>query len=300
MNTLRNMGLFLIFSVLTTLAQTSLIWDPGTSQTGTEVFVNSDMSAGLHLFEITTTNSANNVGFWRTVLNVESGEADLYISTSAAITTNSYTEKSDTSGSDWIVRSLSPGQTWYLLVDSAANSDWRLFAGDMHVKELTWDPGSAQSGTEVYSHPNTREGSYLFRITTTNTPASLGYWRAVLDLSGGNADLFTDPDANISPNNYQYKSDQTGSDTIVQALTAGQEKYILVDAQEGASWSLFAGDIHLTELTWDPGTTGAGTEVFNNLNTDGGHTILKSQRSSRTLRHGAQRSMFFPVTPPFI
>ncbi|QBG47147.1 hypothetical protein EGM51_06950 [Verrucomicrobia bacterium S94] len=143
------------------------------------------------------------------------------------------------------------------------------------MKELTWDPGSTQSGTEVYTHTDTREDSYLFRITTANTPANQGFWRTVLNVSAGNADLYTDAAANVSPDNREYESELAGSDTIIQPLTAGQEKFILVEAEEGASWSLFAGDIHLTELTWDPGLADAGTEVFNNLNTDGGVYYFK-------------------------
>ncbi|RKX37179.1 MAG: hypothetical protein DRP64_17585, partial [Verrucomicrobia bacterium] len=256
-------------------AQTNLTWDPGIAQTGTVAFVNSNTNAGLHLFEITTTNTAASVGYWRTVLNVASGEADLYISTSAGITTNSYVQKSDSPGSDRVVRSLSAGQTWYLLVAAESNSTWSIFAGDMHVKDLVWDPGTAQSGTEVYTHPNTDEDSYLFRITTTNTASSLGFWRTVLNVAGANADLYTDPLANVATNDYQYRAEQAASDTIVQSLTAGQTKYILVEAQAGASWSIFAGDIHLTELTWDPGSADAGSEVFTNLNTDGGAYYFK-------------------------
>jgi hypothetical protein len=251
-------------------AQTNLAWDPGIAQAGTEIYVNSDTNAGSYLFSITTTNTANNVGYWRSVLTVTSGEADLFISTSPAVATNYYTQKSDTTGNDRLVTYLSPGQTWYILVESEANSAWTLFAGNMHVQDLTWDPGSAQSGTEVYTNLVTSEGSYLFRIVTENTVNNAGFWRTVLNLAAGDANLYTYTGANISDTVYSYRSEQTGSDTIVQTLTAGQTRYILVEAEEGASWSLFSGDIHLTELTWDPGSADAGSEVFNNANTDGG------------------------------
>ncbi|WP_372794583.1 hypothetical protein [Pontiella sp.] len=269
-----SMQLFLLLTV-TVHAQIPLTWDPGTAQAGTEVYSNTDTNAGSYLFTVTTTSTVNNVGYWRSVLTVTGGEADLYISTSPSITTNSYSQKSDTVGNDRITRAFTAGQTWYILVESDANSTWNLFAGDMHVQDLTWDPGTAQSGTEVYTNPGTAEGNYLFRIVTQDTPNNAGYWRTVLNLTAGEADLYTDPNANVAPNDYQYRSEQTGSDTIVQSLSVGQTKYILVEAEEGAAWSLFAGDIKMNTLTWDPGTADTGTAVFNNLNTDGGAYYFK-------------------------
>ncbi|QBG47148.1 hypothetical protein EGM51_06955 [Verrucomicrobia bacterium S94] len=99
--------------------QIPLAWDSGVSQTGTAVYVNSNPYAGLYLFEVTTASSAGTTGFWRSVLNVESGEADLFISTSPSVTTNNYVEKSDTVGSERIIRSLPgglrPGICWFAL-----------------------------------------------------------------------------------------------------------------------------------------------------------------------------------------
>lgn len=258
-----------------TMGQTPLGWDPGSNQSGTAVYTNSNPSAGNYLFTITTTNTANNVGYWRSVLSVTSGEADLYISTSPSVATNNYSQKSDTTGSDRLVASLSSGQIWYILVRSDANSVWSLFAGDMHVKNLTWDPGTTQSGTAVYSNPGTAEGSYLFRIVTANTTNNAGFWRTVLNLTAGEAHLYTYTAANVASNTYSFRSEQTGSDTIVQSLTAGQTKYILVEAEENAAWSLFAGDMKMNTLAWDPGTADAGTAVFTNLNTDGGAYYFK-------------------------
>ncbi|MDZ8117486.1 BACON domain-containing protein [Pontiella agarivorans] len=267
--------LFMLFTVFSVQAQTPLTWDPGTAQSGTEIYSNTDTNAGSYLFTITTTSTVNNVGYWRSVLTVTSGEADLYMSTSPSVTTNYYSQKSDTVSNDRITRALSGVQTWYILVESEAHSTWSLFAGDMHVHDLTWDPGTAQSGTEVYTNPGTAEGSYLFRIVTQDTPNNAGLWRTVLNLTAGEADLYTDPNANIAPNEYQYRSEAAGSDTIVQSLSAGQTRYILVEAEEGAAWSLFSGDIKMNTLAWDPGTADTGTAVFNNLNTDGGAYYFK-------------------------
>lgn len=259
----------------TTWAQTNLTWDPGTTQFGTEAYTNPVTDAGSYLFEITTTNTAGNVGYWRTVLTVTSGEADLYISTSPSVSPISNINKSDTTGNDRITTSLTAGQTWYLLVEAEAGAEWSIFAGDMHVQDLTWDHGTSQSGTEVITNPGTQEGSYLFRVVTESTTNDVGMWRTVLNCTSGNADLYIDPDPNVATNNYQYYSNDAGSDTIVQTLSAGQTRYILVEAEEGAAWSIFAGDIFMTELTWDPGTADAGTEVFTNLNTDGGAYYFK-------------------------
>jgi len=58
--------------------ETVLSWDPGTSQIGTAVVVTNSPVAGNY-YKVTTQVTSNSLGCWRTVLNVSSGEADLYL-----------------------------------------------------------------------------------------------------------------------------------------------------------------------------------------------------------------------------
>ena len=46
------------------------------------------------------------------------------------------------------------------------------------VTELTWDPGSTNTGTQVYTHPNNAAGQYDFHIATESSIQ--GGWRTAL------------------------------------------------------------------------------------------------------------------------
>ena len=99
-----------LFAVNPVKGQTNLTWDPGTARSGTEIFTNTSTSAGSYLFSITTTNTANNVGFWRTVLTVNTGaDADLYMSQSSNVTSSTSTHKSEDPGDDTITQPLTAG-----------------------------------------------------------------------------------------------------------------------------------------------------------------------------------------------
>ncbi|MDF7800674.1 BACON domain-containing protein [Pontiellaceae bacterium B1224] len=265
--------LIMLFTGHSVLAQTNLIWDQGISQSGTEIYSNTDANAGSYLFSITTTNTANNVGFWRTVLNVTSGEANLYISTNAMISTSNFMEKSENPGHDTIIQPLTAGETWYVLVESEANSTWNLFAGDLHVQNLTWDPGNERLGTEVLTNSITEPGSYLYKITTPAGAYNL--WRTVLRVESGEADLYMKQSVNVSDSSYTLKSEDPGHDTITQSFSAGQTWYILVEADANTQWSLFAGDLHVVNLSWDPGAEQMGTLGFTNTFTEAGSYLFK-------------------------
>jgi len=263
--------LFLLLACQNAKAQINLNWDPGTAQLGTEVYTNSSAAAGSYFFEVTT--QAGPPELWRTVLIVDSGEADIYMSQNSGVATNLYTYKSETPKGDTISQSLSVGQTWHILIVAEAGAQWRLFAGAAHVEVLTWDPGTAQLGTAAFTNPITAEGRYLFEVTTQADP--LAFWRAVLKVDAEEADLYISPNITVATDNYNLKSDTPGSDTIVRGLTAGEKWYLLVEAEAGAQWSLFAGDIHMVDMTWDPGTADAGTEVQVNPDTVGGAYYYK-------------------------
>ena len=57
---------------------TTLTWDPGTTDAGTQVFTNQSLTGGDYYFAITSQNTADQV--WRTALNVKTNEADVYMS----------------------------------------------------------------------------------------------------------------------------------------------------------------------------------------------------------------------------
>ncbi|MCK4564729.1 MAG: hypothetical protein KAU94_08655, partial [Verrucomicrobia bacterium] len=235
-------------------AQTNLIWDPGTTQSGTEIFTNSSTAAGSYLFSITTQTTPASAGYWRSVLKVESGEADLYVSQNIGVATNYHTYRSEQTGSDSIMQVLSAGQTWYILVEAEEGAEWSLFAGDIHLTELVWDPGTADAGTEVFTNLNTDGGAYYFKITT-ELP-DLAAWRTALDVVGGEADLYIKQNAlpyiNSGGQSFTDSSTYVGDDGFTRYLSntsgAGQAWYILVLAEAESTWNLLSGDVYAEDL----------------------------------------------------
>jgi len=127
---------------------------------------------------------------------------------------------------------------------------------------LTYDPGDSQAGTQVYTHPNANAGAYTFSVVI---PAgSVEGVRFRLNVAAGDANLYVRQGAVPTTSSYNYASTFAGSDLIGLSpgqYSAGQTWYILVHVPAGATWTLLAGDAALT-LTWDPGTTSAGTAVY--------------------------------------
>ena len=119
-------------------------------------------------------------------------------------------------------------------------SDWQ-----PTIRELTWDPGTADAGTQVLSNTSTRAGRHYFHINTQAT--DIGAWRTRLTVATGEADLYlslTTIPQSTSGIAANRKSERTGSDGLVlrsDEFAAGQDWYLLVNATAGAQWSLFSG-----------------------------------------------------------
>jgi hypothetical protein len=117
------------------------------------------------------------------------------------------------------------------------------------IVNLTWDPGTADAGTAVFSNINTRAGRHYFRVLTQGT--DIGAWRTRLTVAGGDAALFLSKTNLPVVGSYQYSSVQAGSDGFVlrdDQFAPGDEWYILVNATAGAQWSLFSGRAYVHDL----------------------------------------------------
>jgi uncharacterized Zn-binding protein involved in type VI secretion len=147
-----------------------LTWDNGSAAGGTSTIGQPATSAGDYFFRITSQTSA--YGAWRTVLNVLSGEADIYLlQTDVPFGDTSY--KSFKAGSDGVV--LAPGQfgdnqSWYIRVHVSVASTWNVFSGDIYVKDLGVVQESGTSAT-VQIGP---EGTYYFK---NGIDANTSAWR---------------------------------------------------------------------------------------------------------------------------
>src|SRR5665213_1609071 len=166
------------YTLSTELASiTTLTWDPGTTDAGTQVFTNDSVTGGDYYFAITTLNTADLV--WRTALNVSSNEANLYMLQGSLPSTSSYSYSSTRVGSDGFVLAQGPqfaaGQNWYILVHATPGAKWNLVTGEAYVQQLPNLAADASSGTNVTMGA---EGIHFFKTTiTTNTLA----WRLWLN-----------------------------------------------------------------------------------------------------------------------
>jgi large repetitive protein len=255
MRLLRCVSLLVLWSVCglsPVFAQQELDWDLGLSQVGSAVF-STNAPIGQYMFRITTTNSAQSVGCWRTQLRVTSGEANLYLRRGSAPTTSTYDLKSDQAGSDGIVQALTAGQEWHVLVDVTTAGEWSLVVGDVYVGPLSWDSGLSEIGTGASESASPGEDRY-FKIVTEN--ADLGMWRTVLKATVGDAGLYMKKDGlpivSGTTAVFDHQSNLAGDDGWVLPLSntagAGQIWYVLVKPQAGASWNLFSGDIYVEDL----------------------------------------------------
>jgi len=118
------------------------------------------------------------------------------------------------------------------------------------IHELAWDPGTADSGTAVFSNTNTRAGRHYFHIVAQAT--DVGAWKTRLSVAVGEADLYLRyGSVPQSTSDFDYKSERAGSDGLVlrdDQYTASQDCYIMINAAAGAQWSLFSGRAWVQDL----------------------------------------------------
>ena len=167
-------------------------------------------------------------------------------------------------------------------------SDWQPF-----LRELTWDPGTADVGTQVLTNTNTRAGRHYFHIQAQVT--DIGAWKTRLAVSSAEADLYMlSGSVPETIYNYNFKSERVGSDGIMlrsDQYTAGQDWYFMVNATAGAQWSIFTGRAFVQNL---------GTLAWTDTNANGvydiGETALPSGSGNVTV--GVEGIRFFKTVVP--
>ncbi len=161
------------YTLSTELASvTTLTWDPGTTDAGTQAYTNQSLTGGDYFFAITTMNTADLV--WRTALNVSSNEANLYMLQGSLPSTSSYNYFSARVGSDGFVLAQGPqfaaGQNWYILVHATPGAQWNLLTGEAYVQQLPNLAPDASSGATVTMGA---EGMHFF----LRRPFQATHWR---------------------------------------------------------------------------------------------------------------------------
>ena len=166
---------------------TTLTWDPGTADGGTQIITNAPNDpGGWRFYRINAQDTV--VGAWRTVLRT-TGAAEFYMQVGPPIgnpaSGNVGVHAGVTSNSARIFYpgQYSPGQDWYVSVNTTNGNSWSLFSGEAFVYDLGGiqpaDPDPANNTINPSATTNIGpEGVRFFRTTVTNgTPA----WRLWLN-----------------------------------------------------------------------------------------------------------------------
>ncbi|WP_367873923.1 hypothetical protein [Luteolibacter sp. Populi] len=176
---------------------TTLTWDPGTAETGTAVFSNSNTRAGRHYFKVTTQSS--DIGGWRTRLTMSSGEAALYFSKTALPTVASSTHSSVQTGSDGLVLrddQFAANEEWNLMVYSTEGAQWSLVSGKPYVHDLgplpftdansngQYDIGEAVTAQNAPAAPMPPEGIRFYKSSIPSGTPAWSMW-----LGGSNREI---------------------------------------------------------------------------------------------------------------
>jgi hypothetical protein len=165
--------------VVDSAAPRDLVWDPGTTHFGTQVYTNLSGQADDYFFRIITANPAS--GGWRTALRTfKTNDANLYLSRGTLPTPDSADFKSERTGSDGLVLSLStqaaPNEEWFILVRANAGAEWSLVSGAPFVTDLGTVAADSSSGSG-----NVDIGPEGFRFFSTSIPSDILAWQLYLN-----------------------------------------------------------------------------------------------------------------------
>ncbi len=201
-----------------------LVWDPGLTHEGTEVFTNTSPSGGNYFFRILPENTS--VGAWRTALNVQSGEAHVYLREGSFNDdpNNYFHARSERVGSDGFVlhsSQFAAGQAWYLAVVATPGAQWTLVSGEAYVLDL----GTLAPFNSTASSANVTMGAEGMRFFRTAPSPGVPAWR--LYLNGATNEIFIKKTAVPHPYNNHYELRQSRQMLVVPDYLVSGEQYIV-------------------------------------------------------------------------
>ena len=235
--------------------------------TTTGTVTNAPGAEGWNYFQV---DVPTNLPGWRLVLSTTNANADLFLRKSLLPTAGAYDKRSSDQPVDTVVCNgiEATAGTYFIGVrlpaSAATNSAYTLTAELGWLNELTWDPGTVDLGTQVYTNQSPSGGDYFFHIVTLST--ANGAWRSALRVTSGEANLYLRQGSPAQTNVYHYASVRVGSDGFVLAqasqFSPGQDWYLGVHATPGAQWTLLTGEAYvqaLPNLAADTSSGGSGT-----------------------------------------
>lgn len=228
----------------------TLTWDPGTDPVGTLPYTRTHGPEGCGVpFRIITQDSL--VGGWRTVVHVTSGAAKIYLKRGSVPTVHDFEFSATGSpGDQGILLSsaqFSPGEEWFILVESTAGAQWSLLSGEIFVNplgslafmdadgDLAYDDGETIIPTNTGAVSIGGEGAAFFRTSVPNGVPAWAIW-----LATGSSDVLLRKGA--VPFRENADLTQLGRMLVVpdylQPSSAGGTYFIRVDGAPGSSVTL--------------------------------------------------------------
>src|SRR5205823_9904292 len=241
---------------------TTLTWDPGTSDTGTQVFTNQSNTGGDYYFAITTLSTLN--GAWRSALAVTGGEADLYLQYGSVPSTTYYNVSSHRVGSDGFVLSQAAGQfaasqTWYFMVHATPGAQWTLLTGEAYVQQLPPLTADASSGATNNIGP---EGTRFYKTTISSGTLAWKLW-----LNGLTNQVLVKQSGTPFPNGYNDWSGTNGQLLLVPSyVVIGSQYFVAVSGTPGVTVQLDSRQQPITDIPFGTNLnlsiTGYGYQTF--------------------------------------
>lgn len=235
--------------------------------TVTGTVTNAASAEGWHYFQV---DVPTNLPGWRIVLSTTTAHADLFVRKGQLPSSGAYDKASLSQPVDTVIFTTpeATNYTYFIGVriptGAATNSLYTLTAEVGWLKELVWDPGTADLGTQVFTNQSLSGGDYFFHLSTVAT--ANGVWRSALRVVSGEADLYLRQGSPAQTNSYIYASARVGSDGFVLAqasqFSPGQDWYLTVHATPGAQWTLLTGEAYvqpLPALAADASSGGSGS-----------------------------------------
>ncbi|MCX6922302.1 MAG: hypothetical protein NT154_03665, partial [Verrucomicrobia bacterium] len=232
---------------ITTLV--TLDWEPGISPAAANTFTNQSSLGGDYFFKITTVSAVS--GAWRTRLDVQSGEADLFLSRTNLPSSTRYDYGSMQAGSDGLIlltNQYAVGQAWYAMVTATPGAQWSIYSGNLFITPLPSPVAGAGGGTNTVIAP---EGMNFYRTTiNSNTVA----WR--LGLGGLANNIFVHQGAPAFTNSAAYYDwKQAGQILLVPPyLKSGAEYFVTVVGTNGQPFTLDSRQQPIIEFPFDSAT----------------------------------------------
>ena len=233
----------------------TLNWEPGTTPSAVTAYTNQSALGGDYFFKVTTLNA--NWGAWRTRLDVQSGEADLFLRLTNLPTPTLYNYASTQPGSDGLVlltNQFQASQVWYAMVTATPGAQWSVYSGNLFITPLPAPAADASGGTNTVF---AAEGMNFYRLTiNSNTIA----WR--LGLGGLTNNLFVHQGAPAFTNSgsyYEWK--QAGQILIVPPyLKSGTEYFVTVVGSNTQPFTLDSRQQPIFEFPFDSATNVVATD----------------------------------------